>query len=527
MNPGALAKGLLVLSLAGVLLAGSGCIPLPGSASSTPTPATRSAKPPARPTVVVKRGSIVESIRVLGRVTAVREAEMYFKSAGRLKSIPVQSGQEVAQGQLLAELETGDLEARIASAQVNYDTAKLKLDQMKGTQDAEVRRKLDLANAAVAVQQAETALAKAEADLLVSKAGPTLVETAEAAVRSAQIAVDDARRNLVTAQKTAAKNIADRENEVNWFEANYGNYLAKYNKGEINKEELDRHWQNLVDAKDRLESARSDGASSIAKAEAGIDQAEDSLRKAQADLEAKKALPPDWHIKQAEQAVETARLTLEKARLEYAKKQAGGEDYEIALQEKTVEQAKASLDELKAQLADSRLVAPFAGRIMVARGRIGDQVSALEPIVSIADPSELQVRGDLMDADMPKVALGQEASVIIDSLQGATLKGTVVGIPGNFTSQGVQDRSVQIKIDWAGQRPQLGGLARVSITVQKKDDVLIVPARAIKTVGKRQFVEYMEGSIRRSANVQVGVVTETEAEIVSGVTEGQTILSGQ
>ncbi|MBI2955487.1 MAG: HlyD family efflux transporter periplasmic adaptor subunit [Chloroflexi bacterium] len=528
-----IARASTVLLLAGLLLAGSGCAQIPGFEAPTPTPVVRAAKPPARPTAVVKRAAILETIKLLGRVTAVQEAELYFNNAGRLKSISARSGQDVAAGQLLAELDTGDLEARVATAQVNYETTVLKLDQLKAKQgDAELRRRLDLATAALAVQQAEGALSKAESDLVAVKAGLTPVETAEAAVRDAQLALDNAKRNFIAVQKSpvVARDPLDRENEHNWYEANYGQYLAKYERGEIGKDELNRHWDTLMAAKERLDAARVNAASAIAGAEAQVSQAEDKLKRTRADFDAKKALPPDSHIKDAERVVASARLALDKVQAEYTLKEAGGgEDYEMALQAKAVDQARTSLDELQAQLHDSRLVAPFAGKVMVVRGRIGEQIPALQPIFSIADPETLQVRGDLIETDLPKVALGQEASVLVDAMQGATLRGTVVGLPGNFTSQGstVQDRSVQIKVDWPPQGAQLGMLARVTITVQKKNDVLVVPARAVKTVGKRRFVEYMEGSTRRSSNVEVGVVTETEAEIVSGLTEGQVILSGQ
>jgi multidrug efflux pump subunit AcrA (membrane-fusion protein) len=68
---------------------------------------------------------------------------------------------------------------------------------------------------------------------------------------------------------------------------------------------------------------------------------------------------------------------------------------------------------------------------------------------------------------------------------------------------------------------------RASIVVQRKENVLIVPTSAVKTVGRRTFVEYFDGTRRRSANVEVGIVTATEAEIVKGLQEGQVILAGQ
>ncbi|MCL5958607.1 MAG: biotin/lipoyl-binding protein, partial [Chloroflexi bacterium] len=91
----------------------AGCIQLPGSVAPAPVATARAVKPPTRPTAIVRRDSIVESVKVLGRVAAVREGELYFKNAGRLKKINVQSGQEVTEGQLLAEMDVGDLESRI------------------------------------------------------------------------------------------------------------------------------------------------------------------------------------------------------------------------------------------------------------------------------------------------------------------------------------------------------------------------------------------------------------------------------
>lgn len=516
-----------------LLLSTVACSALPGMTDPTPTPVAKAAKASSRPTVEVKRGSIVETVKLLGRVSAVREADLYFPSAGRLKSVNVTSGQEVTKGQLLAQLDTGDLESRLASAEVSLDTAKVRLEQAKASRgDAELRRKMELNAAEMAVQQAEAALAKAEADLVAVKAGPTPVETAEGAVRDAELNLDSARRNLTKTENSyaVAQNVRDRENEANWYEANYGEQLKRYERGEIDKAELDRHYSNLLGAKERLATARAEADAALQSARNQVAKAEEALRKAQADLEAKKALPPDSHIREAERVVTNARLSLEKAKADYSLKLSGpDEDYEITLLEKAVDQAQASVDELKAEIEESRIVAPFDGKAVGVRGRIGDQVSAYQQVVSIADPSELQVKGDLMEADIPKVAIGQLVELTVDSLPGVKLKGSVVGIPSGRSSQSdmPQDRSVQIKVEWEQRTAQLGMLARISITVQKKDDVLIVPVKAIKTVGKRQFVEYMDGSMRRSANVEVGIATDTEAEILAGLTEGQVILAGQ
>ena len=55
----------------------------------------------------------------------------------------------------------------------------------------------------------------------------------------------------------------------------------------------------------------------------------------------------------------------------------------------------------------------------------------------------------------------------------------------------------------------------------------MVPNGAVRTVGKRRFVEYMDGDIKRSRNVETGIGTESDTEITSGLTEGLVILAGQ
>ncbi len=529
MRRASIGEVLCGLAMAVVFAASTACINTAGP-EATATPAGAEAASTTRPTATVKRGSIVETVRLIGRIAAAREADLYFERAGRLKKMNVKTGDDVAEGALIAEIDTGDLDQRIATAQSNLDAAeaalRLAVEQVRAK---EMQRQSDIASAKIAVEKAEADLLDAKAKVEAAKAGPSLQEQARTAVREAEYALAEAQRNLIVVQKSPVVSRApyDRMMEHNWYEVNYGQQLELYNQGKIDKAELEKHWQNLMAAKERLDSARAEAASALATAEEAVAKAEDNLRKARAELAGKEALPPDTHIKEAERGATLAQITLDKARADYELKLTASNDGEVELKEAQVAQAKANLEELLAQQRGSVLVAPFAGKVIAARGRIGDQLSAFQPVAIIADPSSLIIRGDLMDADIPKVALDQSVGVTIDALAGASLKGKVVGIPSRLTSaEGGVDRSLEIAVELPRQA-QLGMLARLSVEVQRKDNVLIVPLKAIKTVGKRQFVEYMEGDLRRSANVEVGVTTDAEAEIISGLREGQVILAGQ
>lgn len=86
--------------------------------------------PPSRTvTYTVKRGHIAEEIRGLGRVAGTREADLYFTAAGRVKTLAVQTGDAIKQGELLAQLETGDLEYQLRVAQVDLEEQSQRLSQ--------------------------------------------------------------------------------------------------------------------------------------------------------------------------------------------------------------------------------------------------------------------------------------------------------------------------------------------------------------------------------------------------------------
>jgi HlyD family secretion protein len=138
------------------------------------------------------------------------------------------------------------------------------------------------------------------------------------------------------------------------------------------------------------------------------------------------------------------------------------------------------------------------------------------------------INAQINESDMPKLAVGQRALISLDAFPGQTINGTVITLPSSVvTQQGVvADKNTKIQVDWTRPGAQLGMNARVQIVVQRKDDVLLVPTQAIRTVGKRRFVEYMDGNVKRSRNVEIGISTDVDTEIVSGLDEGMSILAG-
>ena len=83
------------------------------------------------PLVEVRRGDLVETTIVPAQLTSVREATLFFRQAGRLLNLTASSNQKVTAGQVLAEMETGNLATEIALAELAAARAQARLEQAK------------------------------------------------------------------------------------------------------------------------------------------------------------------------------------------------------------------------------------------------------------------------------------------------------------------------------------------------------------------------------------------------------------
>jgi multidrug efflux pump subunit AcrA (membrane-fusion protein) len=107
------------------LLLAAGCSPA-ARAEPTPTPLPTSAVA-ANPTFTVQRGEVVKELTFKGRITPVVEQRLFFRSSGYVRNLYVQWGEPVKTGQVLADLEIGDLENQLAQAEIHLKSSELEL----------------------------------------------------------------------------------------------------------------------------------------------------------------------------------------------------------------------------------------------------------------------------------------------------------------------------------------------------------------------------------------------------------------
>src|SRR5689334_4492707 len=173
------------------MLLGSACTSLTEVEAPTPTPVPQRADE-GKQTYEVQRGSIYDTIKALGRIVGSSESPLYFKQAGRLRSINVDVMQPVKKGDLLAELDSGDLKWRIDTARLQMDVANVELSRTVA-QTASV--KADVRQAAANLVSAQSQATQAANTVSKLEAGAQPADVA-----GATAAVDQARAQLEKSQ---------------------------------------------------------------------------------------------------------------------------------------------------------------------------------------------------------------------------------------------------------------------------------------------------------------------------------------
>lgn len=199
---------------------------------------------------------------------------------------------------------------------------------------------------------------------------------------------------------------------------------------------------------------------------------------------------------------------------------------DVDLYQKTLLYQQKRVESLQGRLASAQLVAPINGLILSLDKRLGDTVQAYESIGAIADPTQLQVEVSVSETDIAAVSLGQTARIVLDGFPDRNFTGKVKEIASKASIfQGKSIYRVVIVFDNPAQVPatlRMG--ADVSLVRQAKDNVLLVPSKAILQEGATQFVSVLRGDKWERVEVRVGVSGGSQSEILSGLSEGDQVL---
>ena len=188
-----------------------------------------------------------------------------------------------------------------------------------------------------------------------------------------------------------------------------------------------------------------------------------------------------------------------------------------------VNAAKAHYDSSAVQVVFADVRSPINGIVSDRPVYPGDTPAAGMPIVSIIDISKLVARANIPVKDATPIRVGRPAT--ITGPEGVLAgKVTVVSPAVDPSTTTVE---VWVQADNPGEKLKPGGTVRVSIRADLIKETVLVPAAALLNSddGGEKVMVVGKDSLARERKVTVGVREGNRVQILSGVTEGEKVIT--
>lgn len=214
------------------------------------------------------------------------------------------------------------------------------------------------------------------------------------------------------------------------------------------------------------------------------------------------------------------RQTLDDAEARY---QAAAAQLELAQAQNA--QSQARLDELKINLANTEIVSAVNGFVGSRTLDPGAWVTPNTTFISVVEINVVRMVANVVEKDLRRITAGQRADVEVDAFPGEHFPGRVAHVapvldPATRTAQ------IEIEIENPQFRLKPGMYARVNFTVDKRENVLVVPTSAVVAVGSQQGVFLPgDGGVARFKPVEVGMRDDDFAEVSGGLQEGEQVIT--
>jgi HlyD family secretion protein len=193
-----------------------------------------------------------------------------------------------------------------------------------------------------------------------------------------------------------------------------------------------------------------------------------------------------------------------------------------------LETAELNLESAELNLEKAEIVAPFAGLVTdvaITEGKEITTAMLASPAISLVNTSEMEMRGFIDEIDVAMVQLGQEANILLDALPDEEINGMVAFISLVSTIRaGVVSYETTITLEnpVAGLRDGMSATAEVII--ERRDDVLLIPNRAIRGTSQNPTVVVLVDEQEEEREISLGLSDGINTEVLLGLEEGEKVV---
>lgn len=241
-------------------------------------------------------------------------------------------------------------------------------------------------------------------------------------------------------------------------------------------------------------------------------------------------------LRQAEAVLAASRVALERAQIEYdrvkplyeagsaSKNEFDQADTALRAARAQVERDTQARIQAETLLEYATVRSPIDGKIIDKRTEVGDTAQPGGVLLTLYDPTRMQLVASVRESLTQRLEVGQTIGVQIESM-GMTCEGRISEIVPEAQSA---SRTFAVKVTGPcppGIYPGMFGRLLVPLD---DEDVLVVPAAAVRRVGQLDLVDVVErgasGEQTRRRVVQLGRTFDDRVEVLSGLREGEQVL---
>lgn len=148
-------------------------------------------------------------------------------------------------------------------------------------------------------------------------------------------------------------------------------------------------------------------------------------------------------------------------------------------------------------------------------------------VLSIGNYSQLSILAQVNEVDIPKIKVGQQATVTLDAFPNETFVGQVESVDSvGAISSGVVTYNVYINLISPPSAIKSGMSASVAIQTARADNVITVPSAAVQTENGASYVRVLKNGKVTSVPVTTGISDDTNTEITAGINVGDDVIVG-
>jgi HlyD family secretion protein len=437
---------------------------------------------------VLLAGGVIVLLVVIVAVIVSRSNADTAAAASALETTPVR------RGTLIATVSATGAISPLREAQMAFSATgpltRLEVKQGDVVQAGQLLAQLDTRAAEFQLAQSEASLSAAQAKLdQLKNPTPGDVAAAKASVASAEAA-------LAQVQKPTQNDLLIAKADIDRAKAALDQAQAAY---------------------DRVGGA-SNPFIGMAPQSLSLQQASSDYQRALAVFNSK-VTPSDSQLKQAQSALEQVRAQLTRL--------TNPSPNDLQSAQAGVDQARAARDLSKAQLDNGILRAPFDGIVTHVDFDLGSFVPAGRVLLGVADTSALQVKLNIDETDIARVQVGQGVTIGLDAYPNASINAKVTDVAATATTiQGVVNYVVTVSLNVSDVPVKIGMTANANIVVANKDNVLLVPNQAVRAANNKLYVTVQKAPGQtQEVEVKLGLANDQETEVVSGLSEGQQVVT--